>query len=260
MKDENGCSRTPRSLAHHYPELQVPGAGSHPAPARKGSPLRSDCQAPRRPLRALKGAGKSPKTIRNIRAVLAAALHQRVRWGWLKQNPADIAKPPRVPHQKVHAPTTETVKKVIEAAEDRDPRLALLLMLAALTGMRRGELCALRWSDVELGARCHHRLPLSHRRHRRADREVDQDRPCSEGCPRSRRRLPVGGSPEPGTRVGGGSGSDAPRRCLRLLPLRGGDDSLPSGQRDQLLHPGPQRRRCSRRPVARPPTLHGDAV
>ena len=32
----------------------------------------------------------------------------------------------------------------------RDPRLAPLLMLAALTGMRRGELCALRWSDVDL--------------------------------------------------------------------------------------------------------------
>ena len=100
----------------------------------------------------LKGAGKSPKTIRNIHAVLSAALHQGVRWGWLKQNPADMAKPPRVAHTKVHAPTTETVKKVIAAAEDRDPRLAPLLMLAALTGMRRGELCALRWNDVDLEA------------------------------------------------------------------------------------------------------------
>jgi integrase len=42
------------------------------------------------------------------------------------------------------------VRDVIEAAERRDPRLARLLMLAALTGMRRGELCALRWSDVDL--------------------------------------------------------------------------------------------------------------
>jgi integrase len=39
---------------------------------------------------------------------------------------------------------------VIEAAEVRDARLAPLLMLAALTGMRRGELCALRWTDVDL--------------------------------------------------------------------------------------------------------------
>jgi integrase len=39
---------------------------------------------------------------------------------------------------------------VIEEAENRDPRLAPLLMLAALTGMRRGELCALRWTDLDL--------------------------------------------------------------------------------------------------------------
>ena len=38
---------------------------------------------------------------------------------------------------------------MIEAAEKRDPRLASLLMLAALTGMRRGELCALRWPDID---------------------------------------------------------------------------------------------------------------
>jgi integrase len=46
----------------------------------------------------------------------------------------------------------EVVRQVIEAAERREPRLAPLLMLAALTGMRRGELCALRWSDVDFDA------------------------------------------------------------------------------------------------------------
>ena len=34
-------------------------------------------------------------------------------------------------------------------AAERDPRLAALFMLGALTGMRRGELCALKWSDVD---------------------------------------------------------------------------------------------------------------
>jgi integrase len=38
----------------------------------------------------------------------------------------------------------------VVAAEEQDPRLAPLLMLAALTGMRRGELCALRWTDLDL--------------------------------------------------------------------------------------------------------------
>ena len=50
----------------------------------------------------------------------------------------------------MQAPSVDVVHKVIDAAEKRDPRFAPLLMLAALTGMRRGELCALRWSDVDL--------------------------------------------------------------------------------------------------------------
>lgn len=98
----------------------------------------------------MKDAGVSPKTIRNHHAIISAALHQAVRWGWLRENVADRAKPPRVSHRRVNAPSVDVVRDVIEEAERRDPRLAPLLMLAALTGMRRGELCALRWTDVDL--------------------------------------------------------------------------------------------------------------
>jgi integrase len=99
---------------------------------------------------AMKKDGKSAKTIRNHHAVISAALHQGVRWGWVRASVAEMAKPPRVPHKRVSVPSLDVVRAMIEAAERRDPRLAPMLMLAALTGMRRGELCALRWSDVDL--------------------------------------------------------------------------------------------------------------
>jgi integrase len=99
---------------------------------------------------AMKKAGKNPKTIRNHHAVISAALHQATRWGWVRTNVADMAKPPRVSQRRVKAPSVDVVRSVIEAADARDPRLAALLMLGALTGMRRGELCGLRWSDVDL--------------------------------------------------------------------------------------------------------------
>jgi integrase len=98
----------------------------------------------------MKEAGQSPKTIRNHHAIMSAALHQGVRWGWVRSNVAEMAKPPRVAHRRVEAPSVDVVRDVIAEAEKRDPKLAPLLMLAALTGMRRGELCALRWSDVDL--------------------------------------------------------------------------------------------------------------
>ena len=98
----------------------------------------------------LRTAGRSPKTIRNHHAIISAALHQGVRWGWVRRNVAGLAKAPRVATKRVDAPSVEVVRKVIDVAEARDPRQAPLLMLAALTGMRRGELCALRWSAVDL--------------------------------------------------------------------------------------------------------------
>jgi integrase len=101
---------------------------------------------------AMKTAGKSPKTIRNHHAVISAALHQGVRWGWVRSNVADMARPPRIAQKRVRAPSIDVVRAVIDEAERRDPHKAALLMLAALSGMRRGELCALRWSDLDLEA------------------------------------------------------------------------------------------------------------
>lgn len=98
----------------------------------------------------MKEKGKSAKTIRNHHAIISSALHQAVRWGWVRDNVAERARPPRVRQSGVSAPSVDEVRAVVMAAESRDPRLAPLLMLAALTGMRRGELCALRWSDIDL--------------------------------------------------------------------------------------------------------------
>ena len=124
---------------------------------------------------AMREDGKAPKTIRNLHATVSSALHQAERWGWVRKNVAELSKPPRIAQRRLRPPSVEAVRSIIEAAEVRDPRLAPLLMLAVLTGMRRGELCALRWADVRDGAR-QLEVSRSHRRRgRRARREVDQD-------------------------------------------------------------------------------------
>ena len=48
------------------------------------------------------------------------------------------------------APTPEQIKLPIDAAQTRDPEFAALLFVAPTTGCRRGELCGLRWTDVNL--------------------------------------------------------------------------------------------------------------
>jgi integrase len=65
-------------------------------------------------------------------------------------NVARLSTPPKRSTVRVVPPTADQVRQIIETTEQRDPTVAAFLMLAALTGARRGELCALRWTDVDL--------------------------------------------------------------------------------------------------------------
>ena len=100
----------------------------------------------------LADAGKKASTIRQHHAIISGALAQAVKWGWVPTNVARSASPPKVRIAKVEPPTADEVRRLIAAAEAVNPILAALIMLAALTGARRGELCALRWTDVDLTA------------------------------------------------------------------------------------------------------------
>jgi integrase len=63
-------------------------------------------------------------------------------------NPADRATPPGLTRTTVSAPDVADVQRLIAAADESSPILALAIILGAVTGARRGELCALRWADV----------------------------------------------------------------------------------------------------------------
>ena len=95
------------------------------------------------------GGPLSPATVRQAHAVIRRALNQAMRWGWIAANPASLARPPRVQTHALHPPEPDEVLRLIAEAERADPELACFLLLAATTGARRGELCALRWSDLD---------------------------------------------------------------------------------------------------------------
>jgi integrase len=95
------------------------------------------------------GGPLSPATVRQTHVVIRRALNQAMRWGWIAANPASLARPPRVRAQALHPPEPEGVLRLIAGAERADPDLACFLLLAATTGARRGEICALRWSDLD---------------------------------------------------------------------------------------------------------------
>jgi integrase len=90
------------------------------------------------------------KTIRNIHSVLSGAFATAKRWEWIAWNPAESAKPPAVTRRPAPATAPEDVAKVIAEGRKTHPVLALYLWLIAITGARRGELCALQVGDIDL--------------------------------------------------------------------------------------------------------------
>ncbi|MCE3555508.1 site-specific integrase [Pseudonocardia sp. RS11V-5] len=90
-------------------------------------------------------------SIRQIHWILSAALAAAVRWGWISSNPADAAKKPRQRRPQPEPPSAEEAARIAEAAWAQDEEWGALVWLVMVTGMRRAEVLALRWSDVNLG-------------------------------------------------------------------------------------------------------------
>ena len=96
-------------------------------------------------------SGLSPRRVQYLHAVLRRALGMAERWGLVSRNVAKLVDAPRVPHHEIEPLTPEEARRLIEAAAD--DRLRALWVTALGTGLRQGELLALRWEDVDLEGR-----------------------------------------------------------------------------------------------------------
>jgi integrase len=94
--------------------------------------------------------GLSARTVHHCHRVLNSALRRAVRDNLLVRNPADLDKKdrPKVERKAVATIDTDATVEVIGAARDR--RLFVAVLLGSMTGLRRGEICALRWKSVDL--------------------------------------------------------------------------------------------------------------
>jgi len=94
-------------------------------------------------------AGLAPASVRQIHAIIRRAFRQAVMWGWVASNPAANATPPRLVKPKLSPPNAAQVNELLRYASKRDPELGHFLHISASTGARRGEVCALRWSNLD---------------------------------------------------------------------------------------------------------------
>jgi len=94
----------------------------------------------------LYGKGLSDQTIRGIHTTLHAALDKAVTEKLLFRNPADGCRLPPAKAREMQVLAPEEIQRLlIQAKEDGCYEL---LLLELSTGLRRGELCALQWDDL----------------------------------------------------------------------------------------------------------------
>lgn len=120
----------------------LPGLGARPVNTIKTSDLDSLYLS-------LSGAPLSPASVRQIHAIIRRAFQQAVKWEWVATNPAANATPPRLVKSTITPPSAAQLDEILHAADKRDPELGHFLHIAASTGARRGEVCALRWTNLD---------------------------------------------------------------------------------------------------------------
>lgn len=123
-----------RELARHLAPLARIGLG-----ALKPADVRA----------CLREAGRTlaPRTVVHVHRLLHKALEDAVREELLGRNVCDLVRPPAVAATEPRTLDLAEARRLLETA--KADRFAALWLLAVCTGMREGELLALRWADLD---------------------------------------------------------------------------------------------------------------
>jgi integrase len=95
----------------------------------------------------LRTTGLSANTVRRHHDLLSAALHAAQRLDLILRSPTERVEPPRVVHKETRYYTSDTLKRLYELAEGS--HLEVAIHLAGSLGLRREEICGLRWENVD---------------------------------------------------------------------------------------------------------------
>ena len=95
----------------------------------------------------------SPASVRKVHQQIGAVLQYGCRREYIERNVARLAEGPQVPRRYPHAPKPDDLNEVLDHMYDHDQELWLIYRLLAIIGVRRNELPALRYGDIDITER-----------------------------------------------------------------------------------------------------------
>ena len=122
-----------------------------------------------------KQPGLSDSTIRGIHTMLHSALDRAVKERLIVRNPADDCVPPKNPKHEMRILPPEQIKSYLTAAEQRG--VLPMFYLELISGLRKGELVALQWADLDIENKT---ISVSKQAGRNSAGEPDITRPKTE--------------------------------------------------------------------------------
>jgi integrase len=96
----------------------------------------------------MQSKGLANRTIRHCHSVLHNAFQLAVKWRYMSHNPVDGVTAPRAERREMRTLSADEVHKLFEVT--KGDRWHALWVVLATTGLRLGEVTALRWSDLDL--------------------------------------------------------------------------------------------------------------
>jgi len=94
--------------------------------------------------------GIGARTVEKTHSVIRGSLNTALKYGLIILNPANATDPPRSQKKEMSYLELEEIEKLIKVGRESNDRYYRIYYLAIITGMRQGELLALKWKKIDL--------------------------------------------------------------------------------------------------------------